>query len=399
MRINLLNGTCLLEDLEARIKYLIDKYYPKEYLAQGHSYIHPPTLLRNLTKYDPTPNKQFLEWIVRQYKNEKIRDDDRPKIYLALEKFQKIKNKQAYREAGHSPDISGYSPSDLYKAIESFENISNREAKTKGRAGELVLPAGAQLLYDGPLSTKGPITASQLQVVKITLPQAAEILCSGTQWCVANPETAGDYLAEGLLYLIYLDGQRRFLFHYESEQFKDTYDEEIEEVHGTTAWAQMVDAVGAATGHTLTNDPGLAFKYARDYVAVPWKAGEAAIAKDPNTALAYATEIVRGRWKPGEPAILLGWTSRYQAPYPPAARTWRGRATALTQYAEFAIKGRWPAGEVMCLLSNINPYGLAHQYTHGFRNIWVEGHLFDEIKPGAARLDSHGHAGGPTRRR
>ena len=186
------------------------------------------------------------------------------------------------------------------------------------------LPPGARVVVE-----KGNLTA-----VKITDASASSLLCSGTEWCVANKDTAQDYLDDGPLYLIYVDGKREYLCHLESEQFMDVYDSEID----VELQFELLKLIEPDTGVNITNNAEWAFKYAKEIVKGRFKKGEPVIASELYWAVKYAREVIKGRWPAIEPNILK--SSSYVYPY-----------------ARDVIKGRWPEGEPSILKSISSTWG------------------------------------------
>jgi hypothetical protein len=252
----------LCEDIETRIQHLATTYKLS------------PETIRELSTIDPTPAGKFLTWICKNYTKQLIRDDDRDKIKSQLKKFETIKNKQEFKTK-HPTDINQYDPTKLYETLEEFGEESGRQEKQKGRAGQITLPTGSELVLDKP----------PYQVIKITDPKASETLCSGTSWCTANAKTAeGEYLKKGPLYLIYKNGERIYLIHYEVDQFKDLSNKNVP----TKTKFKLVDLLAPITGKTKETDPYLAYSYARDVIGGRFPEAEATIAKDPELASKYA---------------------------------------------------------------------------------------------------------------
>jgi hypothetical protein len=289
----------LCEDAALKIPFLANKYKL------------PENQIQKLLEFDPTPNKKFLDWICKQYNKKNISPDDKDKINKQLGQFENIKNKQEFK-LHHQTDINKYDPAKLYDVLSGYGQESGRHEKKVGRAGGVVLPVGSELVLD----------ELPFKAVKITDPKASEILCSGTNWCTANARTANKYLKDGPLYLIYKDDKRICLIHYESDQFKEPNDSEVNQA----TKFKLVDLLSDVTGITKENDAQLAYRYASDVAKGRFPEGEAAIASNPSAAFNYAKYFVKGRWPEGEAAIA-------------------GEARESYHYAKDIINGRWPEGE------------------------------------------------------
>lgn len=331
----------IAEGLEEKILFIAKKYFPTIPPEQASQ------IVLSLAKSDPTPQKKYLEWIARLLSIENIRmPEDGPKILETLTKFAK--------SSGINKDINSYKTfGDLAKALESTLGASNRELKSKGRAGEFALPKGAVIIIE-----EGP-----LKVVKIVDPNASSILASGTKWCVANRETAQDYLKEGPLYLVYVNEQRDTLIHYPSGQFMDVHDDNIPtqkaeiyvsllsdfeniEDHEESMWILRLAPPEKRTGPIespeyvpyLAKHPRLAVKYSNVILRRPWRDTkwpeiEKTIARS-ESSIAYMNHVkfgLDGRWPEAENWIL--------ANSPQMA----------VEYACKVLYRRWPEAEKLIL--------------------------------------------------
>jgi hypothetical protein len=140
------------------------------------------------------------------------------------------------------------------------------------------LPPGAKLV----------LTKGKHKVVEITDAKASSLLCSGTAWCVANFYTAEEYLNDGSLFLVYENNERKYLIHYDSDQFMDIYDNEVE----PEIKFKLVDLLEQITGINKNNDASLAFGYAVSIIGGRWPEGETVISKDPHIAVYYALYVI-----------------------------------------------------------------------------------------------------------
>jgi hypothetical protein len=306
-------------------------------------------LLPSIITADPTKGK-YSEWLVKQWKDGTARfPEDTEKLAKNLELFHQKKSKLQEK------DIGRYTPDTLAKALDQELGLTKSERK-KARKGELQLPPGAEVVLE-----KDKYTA-----VKITTPEASSTLCSGTEWCVANKNTAEDYLKKGPLYLIYVDKQfedpdnwelnddgqferidwviggttiqyakeleRKYLVHIEMDQFMDVYDSPV----SNKIKSELIDLLEPVTGKTIYNYAKFAYHHATELwhdgdvgtfkMLRRFPEGEAAIATDPEIAYRYALYVIKGRFPEGEAAIAK-------------ASSWA------THYAKDVIKGRWPEGE------------------------------------------------------
>jgi hypothetical protein len=228
-----------MAQIERRIPIFMQKYF------RGDQSPETLEIIEQLAAIDPT-NGKYTEWLIRQYIAKTIRlPEDAEKLKRNLKKFHKVKQKLPER------DIGKYTPGGLAKVLEQVSGTSKRQEKKLGRSGKMTLPRGAELILD----RAG--TYADHSVVKITDPKASSILCSGTEWCVANVETAEEYLEDGPLYLIYVGGERRYLAHFETAQFTDVYDDELDEEYVL----ELINFLEPVTGKTIYTEPALAWWY------------------------------------------------------------------------------------------------------------------------------------------
>lgn len=343
-------------------------------------------MLPEIIKADPT-NGKYSEWLIKQWKNKTANfPADTEILAKNLEMFDKKKSKLVEK------DLSKYTPESLAQALEQQLGLTKSEIK-KAKRGELLLPPGAELVLES-----GPY-----QVVKITTPEASSKLCSRTKWCTANIDKAEEYLygtedAEaGPLYIVYKNGKRDVLIHYESDEFHDPKNDPIEEDYEIELMKllfpvvkdQIIKSPGIAVDHAnrviggewpeaeknilkdihlaleyatrnnkkwpefekevfSSKDAGAAYKYARDVLKKRWPAAEPIIIKNPWTAADYAIKVIKGEWPEAEPIIL-------QTPHPAA------------DYA-VAIKGEWPEAEPIILQKR----DAAYVYALGVKGEWPE---------------------------
>ena len=91
-----------------------------------------------LEKIDPTKNKQYVEWLCRQYIQQKFRLEDKNRVIEVLTRFEKIKNRLEQK------DINRYNFHELQSLMDKHfeEVVLDVDAKTV---------KGAKVLYNGPL--------------------------------------------------------------------------------------------------------------------------------------------------------------------------------------------------------------------------------------------------------
>lgn len=341
------------------------------------------TVLTAAEEADPTNNKQYVVWIVRQFTKQGMKYEDLYKLHDELAVFSKTKGQ--HKRLGINSDINQY----------NWKTLADTAAKLGST--ELAEPDEEQspvpdskVLYNGPLGM-------------LVVPETQEASCElgrGTKWCTAaqNRNMFSYYTKDGPLY-IWIDKKEKakYQFHFESFQFMDAQDRPIEAEqlnyfafeHPVTKklFASKKEAIGKGLGEYILymvdkrmydydpeewlsrndatdfeensqfdeleanvmfqlagkenvdqylkyikKDPVLAFYYAKGIVQGPWPEGEKAILEDAWFTVEYARSVLKKRWPAAEPKIArtAGSVNEYY------------RAL---QYAKHIIKGRWPEAE------------------------------------------------------
>lgn len=162
---------------------------------------------------DPTANKQYVVWIVRQYTKNGMKYEDLYKLKDDLATFSTTKGQ--HKRLGINSDIGQYD-------WRSLADIARRLGSTDIGTGELdAAPVeDADILYNGPLG-----------MLSVPRTQAASCkLGSGTRWCTAAEKNNmySFYSKYGPLY-VWHDKKRKekYQFHFETGQFMDAQDEPL----------------------------------------------------------------------------------------------------------------------------------------------------------------------------
>ena len=215
----------LMEGLD--VSAIKEKYYPNI----------PEEDFRRIVAADPTSKNgarlgTYSKWLLSLYQhlpeNERRRlvDEDLTKATAYLTVFDKYKN-QLPQEARN---INGYdSLPSLYDAVKQF---MDNKPHTKGEMTRQI-KGGAEKVYED-------------EKWLVVIPHTEEAAClygAHTQWCTAAREDNmfDDYNKDGYLYInIDKQNNRKYQFHFESEQFMDETDENIP--------APVLDNIGATPG-------------------------------------------------------------------------------------------------------------------------------------------------------
>jgi hypothetical protein len=321
------------------------------------------TIISALEQMDPTTNKQYVEWLARQYITNQFRLEDRPRIHDVLTKFGQIKNKLTQR------DINQYTLHSLEEVIDKEFNV-----EIPDDVDENTDVPGAKNLYNGPLGKLDvPMTV-----------EAAKMLGSGTKWCTAanKDNMFNEYNEDGPLYVWRDKSGKKYQFHFHTEQFMDSRDKPIKpELLTSFRTSHPVisklfkkyeqDCIKDKDTRRLlryardvlhdrwpeaepiiATDLGVAYVYASEVIEDRWPAIEKYILKDPHNAYKYASEVIEDRWPEAEPIIMTNPREAYEYARDVIGDRWPEAESTIAKdtwiailYAMHVIKGRWPAIE------------------------------------------------------
>ena len=300
-----------------------------EELSPEQVYALSQNVLSRIESADPTPNKKYVLWIVRQFvKNNLKFEDINEFLRNDIQDFHELP-KQRKQQLGIETDINQYTWRDLREIAIKLE-----------KARDLEEPVDAELDYEHIYDMKVLYVGD---MGKLIIPQTEAASCeigSGTRWCTAATESDNmfrDYSKQGPLY-VWIPSRKmrekkqsnKFQFHFESPQFKDDNDERIDSelIRYFRTEHPVLKKLFAKGEAAIAQDPMAAYNYASEVIEGRFPAGEAAIAQDPESAYLYARDVIKelegkNRWPVGESAI--------------AQDSWRA-----FRYAREVIGGRWP---------------------------------------------------------
>lgn len=186
-------------------------------------YHDPNEIIDYLSGHDPSPNKQYTQWMVGQYKKQNIRQEDAYRTGQILRLFHDHKHNLPEK------DVNKYSTlADLHNAVHGFENkpATKREGKVKA------IHEGLDVLHKD----------DKYQINRLKTREASQALYGGgarsgsylgTDWCTA---TRGEWNmfhsytgANGDLYTVHIHGDDSspYQYHSPSGQFMNRYDEPV----------------------------------------------------------------------------------------------------------------------------------------------------------------------------
>lgn len=177
-------------------------------------------VLQLANSVDPTPEKRFETWLLKQMKFKNIRlPEDGSRVLRVLTDFVSLSNNRQIEQR----DIHRYPRiHDLEEAVWGIQGrkISTQPSEEVRRVLEL---PGVSLVAE----------SSSWVIVKIEDPQSASKLASGTEWCTSDSATARFYIPWGL-YIIYRrigSKLKKFVqFTGDFSQFMDVHDSPLREV-------------------------------------------------------------------------------------------------------------------------------------------------------------------------
>jgi hypothetical protein len=179
--------------------------------------------LEVIEKKDPSPNKQYVQWVVMRYIDGGISrfEDILTTIETLLRKYHELKVHRAL--PAEMSDIGRYkTKQDLIKLWNDV-NLHHQALETKlQRADDEALPKGnAKVVFDN-------------EEMRVIIPQDKQAACyygQGTQWCTASTSSANyfdHYNNDGPLYIIipknaHHEGEK-YQLHFESNQHMNEND-------------------------------------------------------------------------------------------------------------------------------------------------------------------------------
>lgn len=176
-------------------------------------------LLAALETADPTPNKQYMLWIVNRYIAGDFFLEDLEIVKRYLEKFIEARQKRLIDVV----DINRYTLGALKEKINKIYQSDSNDTSGMGGASYPVIP-GTQVLYNGPQGQFAVMTTLEGSM------KHNKQVGKAAEWCTADsraPKHFPTHAKQGPLY-VYVDPQgEKYQLHFETNQFKDVDDNEI----------------------------------------------------------------------------------------------------------------------------------------------------------------------------
>ena len=276
----------------------------------------PEDVLEQVEAIDPTKNKQYVLWLVKQLVKKQFRLEDAPRVTELLNNFISIKPRLPVDQR----DIGRF---DFYKLDDLVDKTLTPDMdQGKANTGLTSIP-DTKVLYNGPLG-------------QLVIPLTRDASCAlgkNTSWCTARDDINNmfnQYNKEGPLYVWIGKDGKRYQFHFESAQCMDSKDRPIDEK--TINYFRLQHPVLSklfAKGERGIIDAGdleAINYYAEHTIKGRWPEAEPYIMEDSYEAVQYAINAIKGRWPEAEPYIMQD-------------------AASAVDYARNVVHGRWPEAE------------------------------------------------------
>lgn len=205
----------LAEDI-ASFKNFVSKQYPKANLSDN--------IIDTLIELDPTYVKgsnskgNYADWIVRLYAKGIFKEDDFYKVTEYLKEFEQKKSNFENKDINQFKSLP-----ELAQALDKISLSQRQETRTNQNARKNVdLNKEAELVYED----------SRFEVWIPKTYAASCKLGENTRWCTATTESDDyyrQYSGKGPLFIFISkrDPKDKYQFHFESGEFMDSYDQEI----------------------------------------------------------------------------------------------------------------------------------------------------------------------------
>lgn len=170
----------------------------------------------SVAKMDPTSNKQYTDRLLHWYHHGQFRLEDHDRVHNSLALFHQHKHTLPERDLGRYASVH-----DLHHAVQHLKPKEDETPWTKTTASQRKAVAdGSEIIHDSP----------ELTVRHVKTNDAMQVLGANTSWCVVPRDGYFDHYSERgpLIHLHDKKTGERHLLHLESNQFKNTDDEEAD---------------------------------------------------------------------------------------------------------------------------------------------------------------------------
>ena len=180
-------------------------------------------IMHVLENADPTQNKEYVQWLAKVYANQGVKIEDiLARGSNALATYNEFKTKKVLPP--EQRDIGRLTFSDLEYIAASTELRQALAAKEEQDAAKSMHKGDSTVYYDD-------------STIRVLIPNDQDAACfygQGTRWCTAaqNNNMYKTYSKQGPLYIILpkkpTDANDKYQFHFESGQYMDASDNQID---------------------------------------------------------------------------------------------------------------------------------------------------------------------------
>lgn len=293
------------------------------------------SVMNILESFDPTSNKMYMRWIVKQYANRNFILEDGETIREDLSDFHRYKSILPEKDILRIQTVG-----DLVNMLANYEHLfpEFKSKKQEKRAVSQEIKNQSNVLYDGDLGM-------------LVVPRTQEASCfwgQNSRWCTAaaNQNRFDYYSSQGNLY-IWIDRKtnKKYQFHWETLDFADEANQKLYRVDPDTLLYYrnshpVLSKLFATKEEQLLNkeDNDDLLTYAKYVVRGRWLELEKKISDNPKLLYYYFLNIVYNNEELTNPAVK-------PTRYPEAEKTFIKDPDTAVKYAQFIIKGRWPEAE------------------------------------------------------
>jgi len=307
-------------------------------------------VLQKAEAADPTPNKKYVLWIVRQFvKNSLKYEDINEFLSQDIQQFHQLP-KQRKQQLDIETDINKYTWQDIRNIADKITIDRDSETDTKNYKHT----DDMKVLYSGDMGL-------------LAVPETEAASCElgrGTKWCTAtqSDNMFSRYNEKGPLY-VWIPSEKmpekktsnKYQFHFPTVQFMDKNDKEIdpELINYFRTKHPVLKKLFAKGEKEISQSPMTAYSYAENVIRGRFPEGEEVIAQNPKIAYFYAKNIIRGRFPEAEEKIAQDPEFAFQYARDVIGGRWPEAEETIAQdsswfyvipiqYAANVIKGRWP---------------------------------------------------------
>lgn len=168
-----------------------------------------------LKKYDPTARNKYVKWMSMRYLAGDIKrlEDIPSRISNALKTYQALQNKNKLK-----PEHKVINQiRDIEEVIEQYQEVDT--TSKNGVGDKLIVDGEAELVFND----------DEIRIVVPKTLKASQHFGRNTRWCTTSDDnTFKSYSKNGPLYIVlHKSTNKRWQFHFESNQFMDEKDQSI----------------------------------------------------------------------------------------------------------------------------------------------------------------------------